>query len=162
MLEQVPEEEKASNGAAEQAVETCRQHGNILLTSYEKATGKKVGTTHPLHSWAMRHGSWLLNRYNVQGGSAPFETAYQRSYSGKIVAFGETVLGMVRATVKGDAKWPKGLWLGKAVTNDAHLICTVGGKLVLTRSIRRTLNRFDPELHDVVKDSVAASRFCGR
>ena len=29
---------------------------------------------------------------------------------------------------------------------------TVGGKLVLCRSIRRTVNRFDPELHDVVKD----------
>ena len=62
VLEQVPEEEKACNGAAEQAVETCRQHGNILLSAYEKAIGKKVGTGHPLHSWEMRHAYWVINR----------------------------------------------------------------------------------------------------
>ena len=152
VLEYVPEGEKASNGAAEQAVETCRQHGNILLSEYEKATGKRVSTTHPLHSWAMRHGSWLINRYHAQGGSTPFETAFQKPYDGKIVCFGEAVLGLVRASIKGAAKWLKGLWLGKAAINDAHLICTVGGRLVLRRSIRRTVNRFDPELRDVVKD----------
>ena len=152
VLEYVPEEEKASNGAAEQAVETCRQHGNILLAEYEKATNKRVSTTHPLHSWAMRHGCWLVNRYHVQGGATPFEAAFQKPYDGKIVCFGEAVLGLVRTTIKGAAKWLRGLWLGKAVNNDAHLICTVGGKLVLCRSIRRTVNRFDPELRDVVKD----------
>ena len=152
VLEYVSEEEKASNGAAEQAVDTCRQPGNILLSEYERATGKRVSTTHPLHSWAMRHACWLINRYHAQGGSTPFETAFQRPYDGKIVCFGEAVLGMVRTSIKGAAKWLKGVWLGKAAINDAHLICTVGGKLVLCRSIRRTVNRFDPALHDVVKD----------
>ena len=77
---------------------------------------------------------------------------FKKPYDGKIVCFGEAVLGLVRTSIKGVAKWLKGLWLGKAAINDAHLICTVGGRLVLCRSIRRTVNRFDPQLHDVVKD----------
>ena len=77
--------EKSSNGAAEEAVAAC-----VLLSAYEHHTGKKVGSQHPLHAWAVRHGSWILNRYCVsRAQQTPFEITFQSSYTGKLVEFGE-------------------------------------------------------------------------
>ncbi|CAE7376975.1 unnamed protein product, partial [Symbiodinium sp. CCMP2456] len=59
---------------------------------------------------------------------------------------------MANKPVKGSAKWVKSLWLGKANANDGHLVVTAGGKLLITRSIRRTPQRWDASLHDVIKD----------
>ncbi|CAE7490627.1 unnamed protein product [Symbiodinium sp. CCMP2592] len=157
-LEQSGEEEKASNGAAEEAVESTRQQACVLLSAYEHNTGKQVGSLHPLHAWAARHGSWLLNRYVVaRDQQTPFECTFQSPYTGKLVEFGECVMAMCRTAmtnkpVKGSAKWVRSLWLGKANASDGHLVVTAGGKLLITRSIRRTPERWDPSLHDCIKD----------
>ncbi|CAE7237302.1 unnamed protein product, partial [Symbiodinium sp. CCMP2456] len=157
-LEQAGEEEKASNGAAEEAVASTRQQACVLLSAYEHHTGKQVSSQHPLHAWAMRHGSWILNRYCVsRDQQTPFECTFQSPYTGKIVEFGECVMAMCRTAmankpVKGSAKWVKSLWLGKANANDGHLVVTAGGRLLITRSIRRTPQRWDASLHDVIKD----------
>ena len=157
-LELAGEEEKASNGAAEETVESTRQQACVLLSAYEHHTGKKVSSLHPLHAWAARHGSWLLNRYCVaRDQQTPFECTFQSPYTGKLVEFGECVMAMCRTAmankpVKGSAKWVRSMWLGKANANDGHLVVTAGGKLLITRSIRRTPERWDPSLHDRIND----------
>ncbi|CAE7239270.1 unnamed protein product [Symbiodinium sp. CCMP2592] len=168
-LEQSGEEEKASNGAAEEAVESTRQQACVLLSAYEHNTGKQVGSLHPLHAWAARHGSWLMNRYVVaRDQQTPFECTFQSPYTGKLVEFGECVMAMCRTAmtnkpVKGSAKWVRSLWLGKANASDGHLVVTAGGKLLITRSIRRTPERWDSSLHDCIKafgSSDASSALC--
>ena len=72
-LEQPGKEEKASNGAAEEAVESTRQH--------------------PLHAWAVRHGSWILNRFCVA------RDQQTTPYTGKLVEFGECVMAMCRTAM---------------------------------------------------------------
>ena len=157
-LEQSGEEEKSSNGAAEEAVAATRQQACVLLSAYEHRTGKKVGSQHPLHAWAVRHGSWILNRYCVsRDQQTPFELTFQSPYTGKLVEFGECVMAMCRTAmtnkpVKGSAKWVRSMWLGKANASDGHLVVTAGGKLLITRSIRRTPERWDASLHDCIKD----------
>ncbi|CAE7327697.1 unnamed protein product [Symbiodinium microadriaticum] len=138
-LEQSGEEEKSSNGAAEEAVAATRQQSCVLLSAYEHHTGKKVGSQHPLHAWAVRHGSWILNRYCVsRDQQTPFEITFQSPYTGKLVEFGECVMAMCRTAmtnkpVKGSAKWVRSMWLGKANASDGHLVVTAGGKLLITR-----------------------------
>ncbi|CAE7502067.1 RE1, partial [Symbiodinium necroappetens] len=119
-LEQSGEEEKSSNGAAEEAVAATRQQSCVLLSAYEHHTGKKVGSQHPLHAWAVRHGSWILNRYCVsRDQQTPFEITFQTAMTNK--------------PVKGSAKWVRSMWLGKANASDGHLVVTAGGKLLITR-----------------------------
>ncbi|CAE7258440.1 Ptchd3 [Symbiodinium sp. CCMP2592] len=162
-LEQSGEEEKASNGAAEEAVESTRQQTCVLLSAYEHNTGKQVSSLHPLHAWAARHGSWLLNRFIVaRDQQTPFECTFQSPYTGKLVEFGECVMAMCRTAmtnkpVKGSAKWVRSMWLGKANASDGHLVVTAGGKLLITRSIRRTPERWDPTLHDCIKPLALAT-----
>ena len=157
-LEQSGEEEKSSNGAAEEAVAATRQQSCVLLSAYEHHTGKKVGSQHPLHAWAVRHDSWILNRYCVsRDQQTPFEITFQSPYTGKLVESGECVMAMCRIAmtnkpVKGSAKWVRLMWLGKANASDGHLVVTAGGKLLITRSIRRTPERWDASLHDCIKD----------
>ena len=50
--------------------------------------------------------------------------------------FGETVLGYIKTDRKAAPRWAKGIWLGKTLTNDTHIIAHGSGVFV-TRSVRR-------------------------
>ena len=50
--------------------------------------------------------------------------------------FGETVLGYIRTDKKAAPRWVKGIWLGKALTHDTHILAHSNGVFV-TRSVRR-------------------------
>ena len=41
--------------------------------------------------------------------------------------FGETVLGYIRTDKKAAPRWVKGIWLGKALTNDTHILAHSNG-----------------------------------
>ena len=150
--EQSPEGEHASNGGAEQAVNNCRLQANVILAAYERDSGCKVSTMHPLHAWGTRHASWLLNRYGLKAsGTTAFEDATGHPYDGKVVQFGQSVLCFCKGKVKGAPKWLQGMWLGKTNSSDQHICITAGGRLILCRSIRCMIPKFDKSLHDVIK-----------
>ena len=128
-----------SNGAAEKVVDVVRSLANTLISSLEKACNcNKVtfGAVHPVYGWALAHASFLHNRFRVSDGQTAYERAYDRMYTGKLVTFGECVLGYLKTEFKGRAKWLKGIWLGKAHSSDAHIIA-YEGTLFVTRSVRR-------------------------
>ena len=153
LTDQSPEGDHASNGAAEQTVHNTRLQTGVILSDYEAQAGCKVSTHHALHAWAARHASWLLNRYGPRAsGTTPYEDAFQAPYVGKIVSFGQSVLALCKSKAKGLPKWVQCIWLGKVHSSDQHICVTVGGKLILTRSVRQMQPSYDPRLHDVVKD----------
>ena len=135
LREQSPEGEHASNGGAETAVNTCRLQANVILSAYESGSGLMVSTGHPLHSWATRHSSWLLNRYGPRpGGTAAFENAAGHPCGGKVVQPAQCVLCLCKNAVrpvKGTPKWIEAMWLGKSGSSDQHICITKGGRLVL-------------------------------
>ena len=50
--------------------------------------------------------------------------------------FGETVLGYLRQSHKGASQWTKGVWLGKTLSNDVHIIAIPGAQqLFVTRCV---------------------------
>ena len=75
-------------------------------------------------------------------------TAYERSndraYSGKLAMFGECVLGYLRTDLKAAPRWQHGIWLGKTMSGDLHIVGHADGVFV-TRSIRRNPVPFDLE-----------------
>ena len=69
-----------------------------------------------------------------------------------VVSLGQSVLALCKSKAKGLPKWVQCIWLGKVHSSDQHICLTVGGKLILTRSVRQMQPSYDPRLHDVVKD----------
>eukprot|EP00435_Cladocopium_sp_Y103_P066347 s36_g28.t1 len=68
--------------------------------------------------------------------AAAYERCSDRSYSGKFAMFGEDILGYLRTDLKAAPRWQHGVWMGKTMSGDLHIIATATGVFV-TRSIRR-------------------------
>ena len=136
-----------ANGAAEKVVDLVRTHAGILISQVEKQCGSDrliFGSMHPLYGWALAHAAWLHNRFKPNDGRTAYEIAHDRVYTGKLVMFGEQVLGYLRTSQKGRPRWLKGTWLGKTNANDAHIVA-FQGTLFVTRSVRRLTNPFNLE-----------------
>ena len=131
---------KEGSGAAEITVQTIRNQANLLIEQVERALGAdgKVlfSALHPLYAWALLHASWLHCRYAVANGETSYERCTGREYHGKICLFGEVCMGYLKPSAKGLASWHRGVWLGKTLTSDGHIISCNGG-LFITRSVRR-------------------------
>lgn len=127
------------NGAVESTLQQVRLKAGILVSQIEKTVGGEqlsFPATHPVFNWALLHAAWLSNRYIVKQGTTAYERPSDRMYTGKLCMFGETVLGYLKGDCKAVPRWTKGIWLGKALTNDTHIIAHGTGVFV-TRSVRR-------------------------
>ena len=151
-VEQTPVGEHQSN-FSEGAVERIRQHVGTMLAEVEQKLGTAIKTGDPIHSWAWRHSSWVLQRFAVAEGLTAYERVHQAPYTGKIVRFCECVLARVRGAEKGKPRWQRALWLGKSDVSDCHLVCTAAGKLLSVRSIRRTAMEYDSTLLAALRDT---------
>ena len=147
-VETVVPADHAANGAAETTINVLRRLAGVFVTQIEKALGigMTIGSMHPLYSWSLVHAAWIHNRFTVRHGQTPYELCSSRMYTGKIALFGEAVLGYLRTSQKAAPCWTRGLWLGKALNNDAHVIGVPGGKVFVTRSIRRFSESWDAKL----------------
>ena len=140
LTETVGPSSHASNGAAEVTVKLVRQQANLLIQQIEQGVGiaDVFGCQHPLYAWALLHACFLHNRYVVRQGHTAYELCADRAYTGRLAMFGETVLGFLKQTRKGAPQWTKGVWLGKTLSNDDHIIAIPGAQqLFVTRSVRR-------------------------
>ena len=147
-VETAPVGSHQSNGAAEKTVHLIRQLANCYMQQLEHnggASGPVFKSLHPVVAWSLIHAAWVRNHFAVQGGQTPFERAFDRSYNGRVCAFGEVVLGYVRSSKKGLANWRKGIWLTKSTNNDVHVIA-FGEHVLCTRSVRRLPKQWDLKL----------------
>ena len=117
-----------------------------MLDEVEHKLGVTIKTSDPIHSWAWRHSSWVLQRFAVTQDLAAFERVHQAPYTGKVVRF-------CRGAEKGKPRWQRALWLGKSDVSDCHLVCAASGKLLAVRSIRRTAMEYDSTLLAALHDT---------
>jgi len=96
-----------------------------------------------LYGWALAHSAWL-RRFKPVDGRTAYEIAHDGVSTGKLVMFGEQVLGPLRTSQKGRPRWLKGIWLRKTYANDAHMVA-FQGTLFVTRSVRPLTNPFNLE-----------------
>ena len=156
VCQQVPEGSHQSNGGAEMCVHTVRQLAGSLLACYESKAKQKVKSLDPIHSWAMRHAAFILNRFQVQsGGLTAFEAAMGRPYRGALIPYGETVMMLVPQAgqgAKGKPRFIQCQMLGKVMVSDQWIGVSSAGRLVLARTARRMSPEFPPQDHTVLKD----------
>ena len=153
-----PIESHESQGTVEQAWQAVRAQAGTLVTYLEKqggAEGGKIifGVFHPIYSWAVIHACFLINRFAVNHGLTAFERTTGAQYSGKLATFGECVLGHVHTSAKAGPRWIRGVWLGKSVLNDTHLLLACSQGLMVTRSLRRLPNAWSLDEAGEVKVS---------
>eukprot|EP00435_Cladocopium_sp_Y103_P018358 s4574_g4.t1 len=133
---QTPEAYSHGNSLCENTVRRVRELAGTLMHHVQDKISTALNTDHGLWSWAMRHSSWLLNRFAVVHGSTPYELVYQKIYKGKMTEFGEPAFAFTHTALKGNPKWQRVLVLGKTETQDTYIVY-IGSAIMLTRSVRR-------------------------
>ena len=69
-------------------------------------------------------------------GATLYELVYGKPYRGVLGKFGEPIYAYLKTHLKGEKKWHKGLFVGKAEGQDSFIVYD-GTKVPLTKSIRR-------------------------
>ena len=102
----------------------------------------------PQWTWATRHAAWLNTRYAVRAtGTTAYMEAFGTEYHGEICKWGETlmfqesasytgVLVMNRRRRKADARYRKGIWVGRSEDTNEHICLTEDGAFLI-RSVKR-------------------------
>ena len=75
--------------------------------------------------WMVRRAAWLVTRYGVkQDGRTAYQRLRGRTYKGKVAEFGEVVLYKIsnQGLRKLEDRWACGVWLGKTLSKDEHLL----------------------------------------
>ena len=78
----------------------------------------------------IRHAGWLITMFQVKvDGKTPHERLRHRPYRGEVAEFGETVHNKlpVADLGKADGRWSIGIWLGKTLKSDEHIVGTGKG-----------------------------------
>ena len=120
---------------------------SALLRQYKMP----IDIMHVVNPWMIRHASWLRDRFSVDArdNKTAFERHYGRMYAKKLVPFGETVMWKEPGPqqFKFTEHWGYGVYLGRALHNDEHIIGTRVG-VIRARSVRRLDegSRYDVQL----------------
>ena len=125
-----------ANSLCENTVNRVRGLAGTLMHSVQEKLSLQLNTNHGLWSWALRHSSWLLNRFAVVHGATPYELVYHKVYKGKMTEFAEPAFAYTHTVVKGNPRWQRVIVLGKTEAQDTYVVFT-GQSVMLTRSIRR-------------------------
>ena len=66
--------ESASNGRAERAVQMIEDQARTLKSALETRIGARIGSTHPVMAWLIRHSAIILNRRSNSVPGAAWKT----------------------------------------------------------------------------------------
>ena len=117
-----PRESHASNGVAERGIlEFARQVRTVVSALESRFKEFKV---------LPGEKAWVLTRYLIKrDGKTPYERLRGRQFNGEIVEPYEFVHFKLAASEKGklDGQTSKGVWLGKSLNSDEHLIASKKG-----------------------------------
>jgi hypothetical protein len=132
---------KGSLGLAERYHSTVAGLARSLLARVRATFVVGSEANELLGPWALRHASWLSNRFQPHrpSGRSSFELLWAHAWKGFLLPFGEVCLvrrDVDRLPSKFDARWQRGLYLGHDDNSNAHVVLTCYG-VQLSRSIRR-------------------------
>ena len=78
--------------------------------------------------WVVRRASWLITRFLVKvDGKTPYERLRGRDFKGEIVEQFEVVHYKLEDKGKADPQTAVGVWLGKTLSSDEHVLGTPEG-----------------------------------
>lgn len=114
------------NGFVEQEVQSIAGKLRVHQLSLEKMISQKVPCGHLVMGWLVEHCADVLNRHQVEiDGRTPYQRLKGRRLVGNMLEFGSMV--MFRASGKAQdgsmqERWCAGVWLGKKLHTDEHIV----------------------------------------
>ena len=129
-----------SIGAADHFAQEVVGVTRTLVGAVKTTWGKEVNTRSALLPWAVRHATWLLNTFQPRGklgGKTSYEFVHGKKYDGEVYRFAEPVVirrPEAKELPKLQERWEEGLWLGKSLDTDGHLVGGNAG-VIISRSI---------------------------
>ena len=140
------------NGLAERAVQSVEEMIRVHKLALETRIGAKLPCVHPMMAWLVEHSADVLNRYNMgKDGRTPYQRLKGRKFVGNMLEFCSPVMFRVSGKVAGgimQARWMPGIWVGKKLHSDEHLVMKEDGIVVRSRAVREmtkdiTINDLD-------------------
>lgn len=86
----------ASNSLVENSIGRIRQLAGTLMHRLQHKLSIDFSSNHALWSWALKHSTWLLNRFSVVRGHTPYELLHGSVYRGRVCEFGEPVFAFAK------------------------------------------------------------------
>ncbi len=128
------------NGMAERAVQSIEEMVRVHKLAVEARIKERLPCTHPMMAWLVEHAADVLNRYNIgKDGRTPYQRLKGRKFIGNMMEFCSPVMFRVSGKVAGglmQARWMQGLWVGKKLHSDEHLVMKDDGMVVRSRAVR--------------------------
>ena len=63
---------------SENAADRVRKLAGTFIEGMQSRLGTKIGSDHAIRTWAARHASWVLNRFQPVKGANPYELVYRQ------------------------------------------------------------------------------------
>jgi hypothetical protein len=141
------------NGLAERAVQQVEEMVRVHKLAVETRIKEKLPVNHPMMGWLVEHAADVLNRYSVgQDGRTPYQRLKGRKFMGNMLEFGSPVMFRVSGKVAGgimQERWFPGVWVGKKLHTDEHMVMKEDGLVVRSRAVRE--NSVELKLQDYDK-----------
>ena len=108
------------------------------MAELELGYGEKVRCDGVLFPWVVRHTAWTIARYHMnKSKTTPHRIIHGHDYTGELIPLGETVVAKFSANKqKAALRWTKGIYAGKTLNSDEHLVLTKSGTETV-RTVRR-------------------------
>ena len=140
------------NGLAERAVQSVEEMIRVHKLALESRLKCKVPCVHLIMSWLVEHAADVLNRYNIGlDGRTPYQRLKGRKFMGHMLEFGSSVMFRVSGKVAGGVmqeRWFPGIWVGKKLHTDEHLVMKEDGLVVRSRAVRENSQELKMEDFD--------------
>jgi len=152
ILENSPVGDSKANGMIERGIQSVEKILRVHKLALESRIGTKLPVKHALFTWLVEHAADVLNRFAV---GADGKTAVQRlkgkSCEKYVLEFGAAAMFRVCGKVEGSLmteRWFSGVWLGKRLGTEEHVVMKEDGSVVRARAVRymekaMTMNDYD-------------------
>ena len=145
---------KQSAGYAEGANKLAAGLLRTYKLKLEHKLGREIKMTDPIVPWLVNSVGWMITRFQPRShGGSSHKMLYGKEYSGEIAEMGEQVWYRISARVaagrgKWEARFAKGIWVGKSELDDTHLVIDLERGVQKVRTVRRMPEEFrwQPEL----------------
>ncbi len=127
-------------GDVERMHQTLEGMIRTATIALEKHYGVELGIESIVLPWLVRHQGWIANHFFVrEDGQTFFQRMNNVPYTSTVLEFGEIVEAKLQSkdvmNAKLEARWTRGVWLGRATESDEHIVGTAQG-VMRTRSVR--------------------------
>ena len=145
-----PRASHQSEGKIENANRVINGLCRAMWLSLEDLLREKLPSDSILIACLIRHAAWCLTRFHVKNeGRTAFVRVFGKACTSQVLPFGERVMYKVTSVPTGnlDQRWDHGIWVGKALMTDDHIILTENWV-----QKARSLHRVPPEARFVISE----------